>query len=934
MQEDSKDSIWLVQRSIELFRKGAQLTYQRQYIEALDTFKLAVKYKIKAYNGTPKKMGSWYMALGVAYKNIGQIEIALRYFDQAEKAYNSTPNTPTSSFSKLYSNMANAYRAKLDFLTALNYALKSQQVLKTKNPTIRDNTEAIYSLSELNYRIKNYEKSKELALSIYNTTSPRVSIYSLNLLANIEQKLGNTIKAQYYFQKAIQKAKSNFGPRNAEFSAALLHYSDFLINSGKLTNAQQVLTEAASVFFGSGIKKGPLIAEYYLLLGNYKRAMPVASAQPELFNRFKIENIKKAIDYYEQALQALLITDTPPEIETLKPGSTLSFNKTLDVLKAIGDSHKEIAFINRNDTTACMQSLDEALFYYQNINHLIQRARQELISDESKIMLSELEYNTFVKTVETAYEAYTRSLRPEYINIAFISSEQIKSSALYDKIANDIAMKSSLIPDSLLELEARLNTMIAQSAEKIFEEKSKEEPDTSKISRYESIILDASRRRETLFRDMEKNFPKYYELKYAPNLMGISKIQPQIDSKDAIINYMVTEEDSITNIFSIVLTRHTQSFHKVALNNMQMQNFQEVYSFISSPEFLLSTTEKIKHYCNSSFQLYQYLLAPIRNEIPGKNITILPHGILNYIPFDGLICCLPDTNKMIQFGKLDYLLRYYNINYANSANILVKSKNKQRFFNNRTLAIAPEYHTEKAEFTHGNYVLPPLPGVQKEVEAIASTIPTKIIKGDEATEKNFREQCADYDILHLAMHAFINDAYPAYSRMAFSPCTYGNTNSDEDGWLNTIEVYNLELNARLAVLSACNTGSGKLAQGEGLMSLARGFLYAGCPAIIVSLWEVEDDAGTQLMASFYKNLRQGKSKDEALRLAKLEYVTSVNNRLAHPHYWLGFKCIGDNTPIFISYDFLLVGVIAILLITFSVSQVKRMKKARRKRRAS
>lgn len=89
---------------------------------------------------------------------------------------------------------------------------------------------------------------------------------------------------------------------------------------------------------------------------------------------------------------------------------------------------------------------------------------------------------------------------------------------------------------------------------------------------------------------------------------------------------------------------------------------------------------------------------------------------------------------------------------------------------------------------------------------------------------------------------------PAFSRFAFTQNE--ETEINNDGWLNTADIYNLELNARLTVLSACNTGSGNLRKGEGVMSLARGFLYAGCPSIIMSLWEVEDNAGTEIMHSF------------------------------------------------------------------------------------
>ncbi len=222
----------------------------------------------------------------------------------------------------------------------------------------------------------------------------------------------------------------------------------------------------------------------------------------------------------------------------------------------------------------------------------------------------------------------------------------------------------------------------------------------------------------------------------------------------------------------------------------------------------------------------------------------------------------------------------------------------------------------------------PLPGVQKEVDKISDIVKSKVFSKKEATEKNFRENAENFDILHLAMHAFINDSLPAFSSLAFDQLKTDDTNSD--GLLSTADIYNLKLNARLTVLSACNTGSGHLQKGEGILSLARGFLYAGCPSIIMSLWEVEDESGTQIMSSFYRNLKKGKTKDEALRAAKLEYLESAGSRKAHPHYWLSFVSIGDNSPLYISYDYYFFILLILAFLGIAIDQVLRIKKARKK----
>ena len=151
------------------------------------------------------------------------------------------------------------------------------------------------------------------------------------------------------------------------------------------------------------------------------------------------------------------------------------------------------------------------------------------------------------------------------------------------------------------------------------------------------------------------------------------------------------------------------------------------------------------------------------------------------------------------------------------------------------------------------------------------------------------------------------------------------------GSLSTLDIYNLNINACLTVLSACNTGGGVLRKGEGIISLARGFFYAGCPSVIMSLWEVEDESGAQIMSSFYKNLKKGKAKDEALRLAKLEYIEKSNSRRSHPHYWSGYINLGNNSPLYKSYDFYFFLILLVLVTGVFTDQVYRIKKARKKR---
>jgi CHAT domain-containing protein len=135
-----------------------------------------------------------------------------------------------------------------------------------------------------------------------------------------------------------------------------------------------------------------------------------------------------------------------------------------------------------------------------------------------------------------------------------------------------------------------------------------------------------------------------------------------------------------------------------------------------------------------------------------------------------------------------------------------------------------------------------------------------------------------------------------YSKLVFTP----EIDKKEDGLLNTYELFNMNLHAELAILSACNTGSGTLQAGEGILSIARGFFYAGVPSVVMTLWSVEDNSSALLMELFYKHLTEGLAKDEALRQAKLDYLKQSDQLTSYPYYWAGYVNIGDNAPLEIS----------------------------------
>lgn len=259
--------------------------------------------------------------------------------------------------------------------------------------------------------------------------------------------------------------------------------------------------------------------------------------------------------------------------------------------------------------------------------------------------------------------------------------------------------------------------------------------------------------------------------------------------------------------------------------------------------------------------------------------------------------------KEVSYRRLPYLFKGYAVRYEYSGTVLLE-ENPPQAPRRKYLGMAPAFEEgeQKQQTLWENLMahsrvrgaLGALPYSKEEVKNAAREFNGDTYLASEATKEAFLREAPQYRILHLATHAFIDDQNPLYSGLVFS----GNPGDTAYQYLHAYELYNTRLNAELAVLSACNTGAGKLRKGEGIMSLSRAFKYAGCPSVVMSLWRASDLTAKDIMASFFQNLKAGAAKDEALRQAKLDFLRrQPNDALTHPFYWAPFVLIGDGAPV-------------------------------------
>lgn len=353
---------------------------------------------------------------------------------------------------------------------------------------------------------------------------------------------------------------------------------------------------------------------------------------------------------------------------------------------------------------------------------------------------------------------------------------------------------------------------------------------------------------EDLLMNIELSHPEYASLVRVESLT-LNDIQHLLKPDTTLLSYFVTPATTL----AFLITRDSFTTIKLpvsehALGAAIANARSDGWPSASPPQALDN--------------LYNTLIAPLKNHLSTRVLGIIPHGVLHYLPF----AALADGQR--------YLSDEYTLFTLPSASVLQFLPGAQPTRDSRVLALA-----------NGQAAgLSSLEGVNQEVRAIAQRYKTHLLIGENATETALREGASTHAIIHLAAHGALNTTSPLFSRILLSP------DQEHDGALEVHEVYELDLQqTELVVLSACETHLGKQSRGDDIIGLTRAFMYAGTPSVIASLWKVNDQATSDLMTLFYKHLKQGNSKARALQIAQQK----IRSRYPHPYYWAAFVLTGD-----------------------------------------
>ncbi len=898
-----------------IYNKLGQIFFEENRLDSAAYYwKNALNIAIATTGGNSELTAGIYGNIGNLYARKENYSLAEKYFMRSMQIYSDlyTENCPQVAYTQL--NLANIYKSQGKYDQALELLQKSLKTFETifgKNSSHVAKT--LKEIGDLYIETEQYELAKEYMQRALDINSLIFGPYSIQV-ADVYYSLGLIYKDMKDYEKALQfytaalKIYQKYLPPNNEnilglrnniaiiyrnlgnYEMAAKYYKE-TISSLKSINPDDyriplIYTNIAAIFYTNN-QTDSAIKYYNLSIDKLSKKYGIHN--PNLIKPYlnlsyvylKNNEYGKALEYIQKSIIANYPDFNDTNI-TANPVSGNFFNGT-KLLESY--SNKAAAFIElykkTNDTTYL------SLAYKISIlaDKLITETRQTIAAEEDK-----LNFNLHtVKVYENAIFVCNSlaKIHPDkkwqYLNKAFYFAERNKAGLLVEAMNAAKAQKVAGIPDSLIEREAFLRNKIA-----FYEDKLNSINDLNTERLYREKLFDLKNQYRALVSHFETFYPKYYELKYAPNFVSIQTLQEFLKPNQAILSYFY----GYLNLYTFFISKDTFYIATSAVDKIA-----DTLVFLRK-NITMNTDQAKRNYTESAFALYK-MVFPYYVPDNISQLIIIPDDILNILPFEALLSKPVSENDFGNFKNYPFLIKLYSISYSYSSYLFYQlhKDNAQSINGYDFLGVAPGFLHNNAPVFNGKPV-PPLPGSIEEVRTIATNFEdkglySKILIDTAATETRFKHLNLDaYKIIHISTHGLIFSSQPEKSALIFSKENY-----PDDGFLHPGEIYTLKTSASLITLSACETGLGKISKGEGVIGMSRAFFYAGAQNMIISLWQVSDKATKDLMIKFYENLlNQMQNIDEntrynvPLRAAKL---WMINNGYAHPYFWSSFILIGE-----------------------------------------
>ncbi|NEP35735.1 tetratricopeptide repeat protein [Moorena sp. SIO3B2] len=876
--------------------------------------------------------------IGLVYDDLGKKQQALEYYQQALPLWRAVGDhkqeaVTLNNIGKVYSDLREKQQALEYYQRALSL---SRAVGDHKQEAVTlNNIGKVYSdLGETQQALEYYHQALPLSRAV---DDPKGQAATLNNIGKVYSDLGEKQQALEYYHQALPLSQTVANPKG---QAVILNnigrvYDDLGEKQQALDYYQQALPLSKVVDDHAGEARTlnniglvyDALGEKQQALDYYLQALPLwqtvgdrAGKARTLTNIGAVYNDlgekRQALDNYHQALPlSRVVSDRAGEARTLnnigfaydalgkKQQALDYYRQALSLSQAIRDRAGEalilynIAFLQRSQG-----NLQAALTPIQDSIRIIEDLR-------TKASVSPELRQTYFSTLQVAYQLYISLLmelhqqNPSqgYDKKAFHISERSRARTLLELLTEANAnIKEGVDPQLLADekrLQGKLDATETQRLEIYNNPNSTDEQKTAIDKQHKTILKEY----EDLKNDIRAKSPKYADLK-DPEPLTLEQVQQQVlDPDTVLLQYSLGREKS----YLWVVTKEEMSSYELPSQKDIEKRAKNLLRAIKqgNPKILAKAVPLLS----------QVILDPAKDKLTKKRIVVVADGVLQYIPFASL---------SVSENQQPLITNYDIINLPSSSSLgTIRHETQARKSAPKGLAVLadPVFSIDDERVKNGktNVSQPEpsdlgslalqrsvrnleegfdsLPGTRQEAEAILNFIPednekTSAFDFDANLTAATNPELSQYRIVHLATHGILNTESPELSGIVLS--LVDETGNSINGFLRLHEIFNLKLPAEIVVLSACQTGVAKDIKGEGLVGLTRGFMYAGSPRVLVSLWKVDDEATAEIMTRFYRLMLKKKlSPAEALRKAQLEMQQETEWK--SPYYWAAFVLQGE-----------------------------------------
>ncbi len=963
----------------------ANVYYFSQHYRGVDSLDLALEYLRKANKMWKNAEGDNIEDIAISQAQIGMIYYIKYDFDSALENFFKAVDVAKKNkkggiqlisnilnmIGLIYSEYGNYEKAISTYREGLGCLEENSKIFKFSAGILHSNiSKAYFNLGDTENALYHNKLSNSLILIHFDSSN--ISLGSSYMSrGNACFKMQDMGQAKEMLEKAITFFKLSIDDREAQRKILQTRHNLGLVleNTGKPKEAikqyKEVLKEKI-VFFGNGSRglasTHTQIGSSYRSLGLYDSAyiylnqahsiklkyygehhIETAKAIYELaYLAFEEKDFERSLYFSEKSIKNHLSILNGQVSFTEKQ---IKANPYLDVeilssLTIRGLAHE----FTYDECSNLKKNLDEALNAYKFGLDIIDLKIKIISGKESATSIFEYAKPIFEGGTRVALKLFELTNDPFYENMAFMISEQSKAAFLLTSISNTLA-KEIAIPKKIRDMEKSLLNKISFYGNKLMQvERDTANTGVEKMVFLQHKLFSLRQEHDSLVAELEHQHPKYFQLKYENKVADYSDIKNELKHNETLTEYFLGD----TTLYTFTITKSNFNVHQQKIDTTFFNRLNNLVAFSKKPSIEKDIKKDFKQFIADSRYLYKILIPKeIRNKkTVTQKLIIVPDGDLNFLPFNLLLTKQPDTKAVADtdYRFLPYLINDHDIRYEYSATLMVESKRSKRgSFWDKLKKSQPAYCGFAPAYSDGEPIasrgemdsikladlypdllrgeLAPLMYNRSEVDSAHAVIGGRPFLGQAATEEAFRINAPEADILHLAMHGLTNDKEPLFSQLAFER---DETDTSDDGRLHAYELYNMRLKADLAVLSACNTGAGKLQRGEGVMSLSRAFKYAGVPNVVMSLWAASDKPTKEIVSRFFKNLKSGMGKDEALCEAQRDYLKNEAGQLeTHPYYWSTLMLIGDSEPLFNSgsaWPYFLIGALLVLLVIFFVKR--------------